>query len=206
MSKNTRNRILLTAVAALLLVVMTVGGTLAWLTDSTEQVTNTFSPSDIHISLEESVDDDLQLIPGKEYEKIPVVAVDDEHTSVDIYLFVEFIESEGSKNYLTYNSTLTEANGWKLVDGEDNVWYREVADDAEVQSWTLLGDYTNATTNEKYQVKVIEDLTADDTHNTTVTLTYKAYAIQKDGFANAKAAWDQIATLAGSDDTTHTTH
>lgn len=45
MSKNTRNRILLTAVAALLLVAVAVGGTVAYLNATSNAVVNTFTPS-----------------------------------------------------------------------------------------------------------------------------------------------------------------
>ena len=56
MSKNTRTRILLTAVAALLLVAMTVGGTLAWLQDTSDTVENTFTASNIDVELDEIQD------------------------------------------------------------------------------------------------------------------------------------------------------
>lgn len=56
--------------AFVLIVVSIVGGTLAWLTDQTEGIVNTFTTSDIHVTLTESVDTDgdgkqsFQMIPG----------------------------------------------------------------------------------------------------------------------------------------------
>lgn len=213
MSKNTRNRILLTAVAALLLVVMTVGGTLAWLTDVTAPVTNTFSPSDIHIDLDETVDEDLQLIPGKEYNKEPVVSVDGTLTNVDIWLFVEIDElvyvngtldtTKVATDYLSYAHN---ESGWTKGTGENgngvptNVWFREVAKNT-TESYSLLNTLAGSTN----EVKVLETLTADMTHNVSVKLEYKAYAIQKEGSADAAAAWEKVGTMSnGEDGNTHT--
>lgn len=207
MSKNTRNRILLTAVAALLLVCVTVGGTLAWLTDVTTEVTNTFSPADIHIDLKETVDENLQLIPGKEYNKEPKVSVDGTLTNVDIWLFVEINEQVYVNNQLdankvatTYLSYTHNTSGWTQGTGENgngvptNVWFREVAKNTTVE-YSLLNTLADSTNEVK-----VNNLTADDVHNVSVKLDYKAYAIQKDGFATAGLAWDQVSTLAATDD------
>lgn len=192
MSKNTRNRILLTALAALLLVVVAVGGTVAWLTASTEAITNTFTTAGVYITLTETANQtdgtwSAQLIPGKTYAKDPVVAVA-ETTDVDIYLFVKFEETNTPSTYLTYTSTLTTENGWTQGNGTDipaNVWYREVGANDETKSWTLLAGN---------QVMVKSELT-----NTTMAaagktpeLKYTAYAIQKVGFDTPADAWTEV--------------
>jgi len=124
MSKNTRTRILLTAMAALLLVTMAVGGTLAWLADTTTAVTNTFDATGIDITLEESNTPwTMEMIPGTEKAKDPKVTVEDK-TDVDIILFVQFTETV-DEAYLTYTSTLTKENGWDY-DADNNVYYRLV--------------------------------------------------------------------------------
>ena len=48
----------------MVLAVAAVGGTLAWLTDSTQEVKNTFTTSDIEITLTESENLDLKMVPG----------------------------------------------------------------------------------------------------------------------------------------------
>ena len=187
MSKNTRTRILLTAVAALLLVVMAVGGTLAWLVDKSDVVTNTFKTTDIEITLTEAeTDRDFEMIPGKEYSKTPIVTVDGDETNVDIWLFVQFDGKVNADKYLNYTNAL-DGNGWTLVPDTDNVWYRPVADTTNDQSWHLI-------TGDKVTIK--PELTKHDgagalTMPEEFTMVYTAYAIQQEGFpeANIAAAW-----------------
>ena len=179
--------------AVVALVSVAVGGTLAWLTDTSDEVVNTFTPSDIAITLteEEGVVDGVwkqQMIPGAEYPKDPTVAVVDDTTNIDVYLFVKFEANEAATTYLTYTSTLTEANGWKLVDGETNVWYRVVEDDAAVQSWELL---------EGNKVAVKDTVTKENmAEAATASLSYTAYAIQVTGFeSDVAGAWAQAQGL-----------
>lgn len=188
MSKNTRTRILLTAVAALLLVVMAVGGTMAWLVDKSEIVTNKFTATDIEITLtEEETDRNFELIPGKEYAKTPIVTVNDAETTVDIWLFVQFDGKTEADKYLNYTSALNVDNGWTLVPDTDNVWYRPVADTANDQSWHLI-------TGDKVTIK--PELVKHDGDGALkmpneFNMVYTAYAIQQEGFpvANIKDAW-----------------
>ena len=113
-------------VAVVLVLCCAVGGTLAWLTDKTGEVKNTFSPSDINITLTETPNTDTDgngendawkadMIPGFSYTKDPVVTVKGD--SVDCYLFVKFEEKGNPDTYLKYTSTLTVANGWTQGDG-----------------------------------------------------------------------------------------
>ena len=210
MSKNTRNRILLTAVAALLLVVMAVGGTLAYLTDVTPVVSNTFTPADVHISLTETPNQNdgtwtAQLIPGKEYMKDPIVTVDDALTNVDLWVFVK-VEDTNAAAYLDYSvRTGTAANEWKVLDATNHpgVYYLEWDDNAATDSWYVLtaGTDTNAEgaiINPNGAVTVKEDLTADDLYNATASLKFTAYAIQKEGFATASAAWAEVSQITAA--------
>lgn len=194
-------------VAILLAIVLVfgaaVGGTLAWLLDTTVPVTNTFTVGDVEITLDETWNTDAdkdgkndswsaQLIPGKEYAKNPVVAVDGKETNVDVYLFVKFEEINSPKTYLAYQSTMVDeygadANGWtKLtgVDGVNDVWYRVVAKDAQVKSWELL---------DGNKVTVLSTLEKEDMPEENLpALRYTAYAIQTEGSANAAEAWEKL--------------
>lgn len=55
---NLKSALLLTAVAVMLLVA--VGGTVAYLTDRTESVTNTFTPTKVHTEIDEEFDGDTK--------------------------------------------------------------------------------------------------------------------------------------------------
>lgn len=80
------------------------GGTMAWLTASTDEVTNTFSVGDIDIDLkehkydadtgkllkEEVLNNEYYFVPGSTFPKDPFVSVDEK--SEDCYLFVKVEE------------------------------------------------------------------------------------------------------------------
>ena len=202
---NNARRILLLVGLMSLVAVISIGGTIAWLTAETPAVTNTFTTAGIKIDLTETLAPDgttlapgaewsAQLVPGKTYSKNPTVSVDGQVTNVDVYLFVKI--EEDAKDYLDYTSTLTEPE-WMKGDGTNipaNVWYRTVAKDAATKSWNLLDGNT---------VKVKEDLLKSVPDNdketgktympaTSVTLKYTAYAIQTEGFATPAAAWAEL--------------
>lgn len=172
----------LSIVAVVLVLCCAVGGTLAWLTAKTDEVKNTFSPSDINITLTETPNTDTDndgkadawkadMIPGFSYAKDPVVTVKGD--SVDCYLFVKFEEKGNPATYLTYTSTLTAANGWTQGDSTSipsNVWYRKVTANAADQSWNLLADNTIAVKD-----TVAKDNMADAAK---AELVYTAYATQ----------------------------
>lgn len=179
---KTRTKALLLTLCAVLLVAATVFTTLAWLTSTTDTVTNTFTPANIDVTLTETYNTDTnndgtkdkwqaQLIPGYSYKKDPKVTVSDD--SVDCYLFVKFDETNNPSTYLTYTSTLTAANGWTQGDGTNipaNVWYRKVMASDTTRSWKLLSGDTITVKN---TVTMANMLTAAN-----ATLTYTAYACQ----------------------------
>lgn len=177
---------LITAIIALTLALSClVGVTVAWLYTSTDEVVNTFTPSDIEISLTEDPERTFQMIPGVSYTKNPVVAVDGIKTNVDIYLFVK-IEEAGATQWLEYTTTLTEANEWYKVPGENNVWYRVVKTTDTLKEWHILAGDT---------VKISENLTKDQMPTSNPTLTFTAYAIQQVGFNTPEAAWAEASKL-----------
>lgn len=168
--------------ASTLLLGGAIGGTMAWLTSTTETLTNTFTATDIEVTLVEDKwgEDAKQIIPGAEYDKDPVVTVT-ENTTVDCYLFVKFEETENADNYITYTSTLTDTNDWTALAGVEDVWYRVVKTTDTDKSWHLLA-------NDK--VTISEDLTKEDMPLANVELKYSAYAVQYAGFEDKPAdAW-----------------
>lgn len=116
-----------------------VGGTLAWLTDDTAPVVNTFTDSDINITLEEGVDTDknraesFKMIPGYEIAKDPKVTV--LAGSEKCYLFVKLEKANNFDNFMTYEM----ADGWTaLGDNYPGVYYREVAASENNQPFDVL--------------------------------------------------------------------
>lgn len=187
MSKNTRNRILLTALAALLLVTLAIGGTMAWLQDKTEAVTNTFTPAKINIALDETYNTDTdndkvndawtaQLIPNKQYAKDPKVTVTGDAQNVDAYVFVKVTNTAAS--YLDFDLFYEVDTNWKQVPGTTDVWYYELA--ASSTNWTcdLISDNT----------VTVKDLTTTTMASGNVELSFQAWIIQQQGWNGDVAA------------------
>lgn len=174
-----KKKTLALVLALTLLVAGVVGGTLAWLTDQTAEVKNTFTVGDINIGLTETTAD-YKMVPGNTIAKDPTVTV--KANSEACWLFVQVTESTDLKNFITYAI----AEGWTALPGVDGVYYREVPASAADQTFSVLaGD----------AVTVKSDVTRTmlETAKTDApTLTFKAYAIQRDHFATADAAWAEV--------------
>ena len=172
-----KKKTLALVLALTLLVAGVVGGTLAWLTDRTAEVKNTFTVGDINISLTETTTD-YKMVPGNTIAKDPTVTVKANSEA----LFVQVTESENLDTFITYAI----AEGWTALPGVDGVYYREVPASNADQTFPVLAG--NAVTVKDTVTK--EMLTAKDFTNPT--LTFKAYAIQKDHFTTADAAWAEV--------------
>ena len=174
---------LLLAIA--LVVVGAVAGTVAWLTDQTPSVTNTFTTSDINIELKETKNN-FQMIPGWNIEKDPKVTV--KADSEACYLFVKLEESKNFADFMTYEM----AEGWTALPGNDGVFYREVAAATADTTYEVLKD-NQVTVKGTVTKEQMNALTAD----TYPTLTVTAYASQlyKNNTQEftAAEAWDHIA-------------
>lgn len=189
---KTKAKVLVTALCAVLLVAVSVFGTIAYLTGK-DTVTNTFTVGSVNITLDEAeVNPDgtvksnsrvkantYHLLPGHSYVKDPTVHVG--ANSEDCWIFVKL--DNGLKSIVADTSIEAQmtANGWTLIDAANHVYaYRNTVsagDDITVfESFTLKGDaevsgYANA------KIEVI------------------AYAVQADGFSTAEAAWQSAAFL-----------
>lgn len=145
-----------------------IGGTLAWLTTTTEAVTNTFTVGDINITLEESEHLDLKMVPGNTITKDPEVTV--QANSEACWLFVQI---EKSENYDTYLENYSVAAGWTALPENAGVYYREVDAAATDIAFAVLANN---------QVTVKEAVTKEQMNALTEanypTLTFTAYATQ----------------------------
>lgn len=187
--RGVATKTLVLVLAVMMIVGISVGGTLAWLTAQTPEVKNTFTPSDIQITLAESENLDLKMVPGCDITKDPkatVLAV-----SEKCYLFVKIDKSE---NYDTFLAAYTVADGWTVGDGTNvpsNVIYRVVEDSTADQEFQIL-EGNKVTVNTSVTKAQMNALTAD----TNPTLSFTAYAIQYAGFENNVAnAWTQASAL-----------
>ena len=169
------------AMLALVLVIgCAVGGTVAWLVSSTNAVVNTFTYGDISITLGETTGNDYKIIPGVNIDKDPKVTV--KKDSEACWLFVK-VEEEGT--FVANKVTYSIADGWMQGDGTEipaNVYYRAVDAVTNDTDFAVLKDN---------KIYVSEELSKSDIQSITAQpkLTFTAYAVQKDGIADADTAW-----------------
>lgn len=199
--KSASTKLLIAFLALVLVVICTIGGTIAWLVDETNPVPNTFTDSHVNITLAETKTD-FKMIPGHTIEKNPVVTVIG--GSEACWLFVEIEELDNLNQYIAYAVDTSEGE-WKQGDGDgipQNVYYRRVDESTWDQAFEILcgGVYTDET-NLKYawednQVLVLPTVTEQMMNDPMPTLTFTAYAIQlyrANGIAFTPAeAWAQI--------------
>ena len=179
--RNVSNKTVAILLALVLAIGCAVGGTLAWLISQTESVVNTFTYGDIDIDLTETTGAEYKIIPGVNISKDPKVTVT--AGSEACWLFVK-VEEQGTfvANKVTYGI----ADGWTALTGHTGVYYRAVDAVTADTSFDVL---------KENQVTVSDTLTKEDIKGITIkpTLTFTAYAVQKDGIKDADAAWKQIA-------------
>lgn len=208
---KTKSKALILTLCAVLLVAASMLGTMAYLT-STDEVENTFTVGQVKIELDEAkanTDGSLvagaarvkansyKLLPGHTYNKDPMVTVLKGSEASYVKMTVTFSKASAldaifapdgadlTSIFNGYNST-----NWIYKGNTEDAtadtrtyefWYKEavgaptadVALDALFDSITVPGTITNE------QLATIEGM----------TITVNAYAIQADGFADAKAAW-----------------
>ena len=182
--RSVSSKLFVMMLALVLVFGCAVGGTIAWLTAKTAPVVNTFTYGDINITLTETKPTNRQatIIPGVDIEKDPKVTV--KRDSEACWLFVK-VEEEGT--FVANKVTYSVDDSWTKGNGTDipaNVYYREVdAVTADTDFYVLKGN----------KVAVSNSLTKEDITNITQpTLTFTAYAVQKDGIANAATAWSKV--------------
>ena len=162
-----KKKLFISVVAVALVACFAIGGTLAWLTASTPEVKNTFTVGNIDITLDESDDLDLKMVPGTTITKDPVATV--KANSEDCYLFVKVEKSKNFDDFMTYEMA---ANWTKL---EDGVYYREVSNSDKDQSFGVLLNDT-VTVLDSVDKDMLDAIVKNP--ETAPTLTFTAYAVQ----------------------------
>lgn len=187
--RELSGKLVVAMLAVTLLIGCAIGGTVAWLTAKTDAVVNTFTYGDINITLAETTGSNYKIIPGVDITKDPKVTV--KANSEACWLFVK-VEEEGT--FVANKVTYSIADGWTKGDGTKipaNVYYRQVgAVTADTSFNILAGD----TAYPDGVVKVSTELTKAEVNAITAQpkLTFTAYAVQKDGIADAATAWTKV--------------
>lgn len=172
--------------ALTLLVICVVAGTLAWLTAKSDTVTNTFTTSDIKVELTET-NETYKMVPGYDIHKDPKATV--LAGSEECFLFVKLEKSQNFDTFLTYEM----AEGWTLVSGETNVYFRKVltADIGTAYS-VLKGDQVTVKgTVTKEQMNALD---AEGAAKPTLTVTAYASQLHKNATTEftAAEAWANV--------------
>ncbi len=178
--RSISGKMFVTMLAVVLLVGCIIGGTVAWLTDKTDPITNTFTYGKVNITLQETTGENYKIVPGVNIKKDPSVTV--EGGSEPCYVFVK-VEENGTfvEGKVTYRMSVF----WTELEGVDNVWYLKAGGVVNPQTISILAND---------QITVSENLTMEEIKQvgTAPTLTFTAYAVQQSGSANAAEAWAKV--------------
>lgn len=173
-----KRKVVASVSALVVLMCCAIGTTLAYFTDKTDSIKNTFTIGNVSIELNETTTD-YKMVPGNDIAKDPTVKVIS--GSVDCWLFVKIEKSDNIDSFLSYDI----ADGWTLLDSTTNIYYREVEASQSDKVFTVIKD-------NKVHVKdtVTKTMLHELTESTYPKLTFTAYAVQKDNITSAAAAWE----------------
>lgn len=208
---KTAKKAMLMTLCAIILVVATVFGTMAYLT-STDEVVNTFTVGNVAIKLDEAkanTDGSLvegadrvkansyKLLPGHTYNKDPMVT----------------LLAGSEESYVKMTVTVNKAKELDAIFAPGGADLTSIFKGYDSATWTAKGNTKDATANTRtyefwYKEAVgaptadveldalFDSITVPGTITKEqlatiegLTITVNAYAIQADGFANADAAW-----------------
>ena len=194
---KSKKKVFLTVLCAAALVVASVLGTMAFLT-STDDVENSFTVGNVNITLDEAKVDTAgdivkdaarvdkntyKLIPGHDYIKDPTIHVTG--GSEDSWIFVKVengLEAiiDDTTDYPTIAKQISDLE-WTALDGVTGVYYKSYTSQATDKDFVVFNNF-----------KVKDDANVNDAeaNYTAQKIKVTGYAVQKDGFDTAKAAWD----------------
>lgn len=211
---KTAKKAMLMTLCAIILVVATVFGTMAYLT-STDEVTNTFTVGKVAIKLDEAkanTDGSLvagaarvkansyKLLPGHTYNKDPMVT----------------LLAGSEESYVKMTVTFSKANELDAIFAPTGADLTSIFNNYDAANWIAKGNTKDATANtrtyEFWYKEAVGAPTADVALDALfdsitvpgtitkeqlatiegMTITVNAYAIQADGFDDAAAAWAEF--------------
>lgn len=150
-------------VALLLLVTVSVGGTLAWLATQTAPVTNTFTPSHVTTAVDEQ-------IKGSTKESVSIKNTGDTNAYLRATYVLNYVDADGNILPGTPDVTLTEnTENWDK--GSDGYYYSKnsVAPDASLEL------FTNVTAGAGVQMTIIAEGIQSTGMGETVTTAQAAF-------------------------------
>lgn len=188
---------------AVAMMMCAVGSTMAWLQDTTDPVTNTFTASHVDADLKEEetgTNYNYKMVPGWTLDKDPQAKVD--ANSEDCFLFVKVEESAdfthdgNTYKFDDYIAYAIDTDVWTALDGVDGVYYIEFDSDDETTTdvkgtyypllkggsetlnevafpWTANQVLVKPTVTEE----MMEAISGDNAKNQP-KLTFTAYAVQ----------------------------
>lgn len=213
-------QILAIVLSMALVACISVAATVAYLTDVTDNVTNTFSIGDIEITLDEAkvntpdsenpgvapsdaprvTENDYQLFPGSTYDKDPTVHVQPGSEASYIFVKVQNFIAEIEDATAIHDQITSEQNGWKVLSVEGDVtkngyvavYYKE---QAKVDK---NADPVNLVVFENFKIKDDVDSNTLAKYDTK-TVVINAYAIQQANLT-VEQAWAQVKDLTPETD------
>lgn len=185
-------RVLVLLLACILTYTIAVEGTLAWLIDHSETVTNTFTYGDVNIDLEESDtkrDDDgnpdtneYVMMPGETINKDPKLTVFAD--SKACWLYVKMEKSDNFDDFMEYEMSdgwiqLKDANGVDI----EGVFYRQVPEGngTDDMPFEVIKNDT-VYVKESVTKEMLNALDPEGEDAKYPTLTVVGYAVQYSGF------------------------
>lgn len=198
-----KRKVLALVLSLVLILTCAVAGVLAWLSAKSDPVTNTFAPSTIGLTLDESkykaetnellsdrvqANENYKMVPGWVLPKDPKVTV--AANSVDCYVFLKVTKSNDPDTYLTYAID----SGWTSLTDVTDVYYREVTGSNSDQGFAVLADNKVTVKNTLTQTELGE-LTSEKYPE----LEFTSYAVQMYKDYNVKftpaEAWAEAQNL-----------
>lgn len=204
-----RTKTLAVLMAATTLIVGSVLGTLAYLTDKTETVENTFTVGDVDIILDETDVDEMgnpitdadrvteneyHLLPGHEYVKDPMVTVDGDSEDCYVRMIVTMNKSNAFNKIFAAHPELKETDFLDInhteypdytvtLQGDERVFEfrypKVVSTDVDFSLPAIFTTVKMPGVLTNEEIATLEGL----------KINVVAHAIQVDGFADADAAW-----------------
>lgn len=104
-----KKRILLVALCVVLVAALAIGGTVAWLTASSDAVTNTFTPGDVTVEIKETVEYNIK-------KSVQIKNTGNVDAYIRVAVVVNCIDAEGNVILGTPPSWIA-ASGWTYLGG-----------------------------------------------------------------------------------------
>lgn len=174
-------KIVASAAALSLTAAVAVGGTLAWLSNSSELKVNKFTyafggdQDPIELTLTETFEENAAVTPGAEIDKVPVLTV--EKGSVDCYVYAKIDNKFGD----SVAALDIDTANWTLVGGTENIYRYKEAVSAADAAVALPELFTTVTFSSSLTNDTLKDMVGDDGKTLEATIDIQGYAIQSTG-------------------------